>query len=182
MICSFSNNLALKEIEREAEQKGTGETKAGEGQWSSYHTLHLTIHHIIIPSHHHIYHHISTITPSHHHTLTPSPPCVQSELELLVMGEDEGREHFSLKGILKEEGKEAGGRKKRKRRRKGEELEVGVNIGTKPVCQLITDMIIHLPLSPLRQTISVWMCTILGSRHSMTPTSMPLTLPTLCTS
>lgn len=98
------------------------------------------------------------------------------------MGEDEGREHFSLKGILKEEGKEAGGRKKRKRRRKGEELEVGVNIGTKPVCQLITDMIIHLPLSPLRQTISVWMCTILGSRHSMTPTSMPLTLPTLCTS
>ena len=180
-FCSFSNNLALKEIEREAEQKGTGETKAGEGRWSSYHTLHLTTHHITL-SYHHNY---CTFTPSHiyHHTLTPSPPlCVQSELELLVMGEDEGREHFSLKGILKEEGKEAGGRKKRKRRRKGEELEVGVNIGTKPVCQLITDMIIHLPLSPLRQTISVWMCTILGSRHSMTPTSMPLTLPTLCTS
>jgi len=149
---------------------------------------HSTPHH---PSHHHTHTITSTITitvPSHHHiltlhTLTPSPPlCVQSELELLVMGEDEGREHFSLKGILKEEGKEAGGRKKRKRRRKGEELEVGVNIGTKPVCQLITDMIIHLPLSPLRQTISVWTCTILGSRHSMTPTSMPLTLPTLCTS
>ena len=43
------------------------------------------------------------------------------------MGEDEGREHFSLKGILKEERKEAGGRKKRKRRRKGEEVEVGTD-------------------------------------------------------
>ena len=42
------------------------------------------------------------------------------------MGEDEGREHFSLKGILKEEGKEAGGRKKRKRKRKGEKMEVRV--------------------------------------------------------
>lgn len=49
------------------------------------------------------------------------------------MGEDEGREHFSLKGILKEEGKEAGGRKKRKRRRKGEEMKVGVNTVTKAV-------------------------------------------------
>ena len=89
---------------------------------------HSTPHH---PSHHHTLtnHHISTIIPHHHtltlHILTPSPPlCVQSELELLVVGEDEGREHFSLKGILKEEGKEAGGRKKRKRRRK--EMEVGV--------------------------------------------------------
>ena len=45
------------------------------------------------------------------------------------MGEDEGREHFSLKGILKEEEKEAGGRKKRKRRRKGEEVEVGTDTG-----------------------------------------------------
>ena len=88
---------------------------------------HSTPHH---PSHHHtLTNHHYTFTPSHiyHHTLTlhiltPS----QSELELLVMGEDEGREHFSLKGILKEEGKEAGGRKKRKRRRKGEEMEVGV--------------------------------------------------------
>ena len=136
---------------------------------------HSTPHH---PSHHHTL--IPSHLPSHSHTITPLR--VQSELELLVMGEDEGREHFSLKGILKEEGKEAGGRKKRKRRRKGEEMEVGVNIGTKPVCQLITDMIIHLPLSPLRQTISVWTCTILGSRHSITPTFMPLTLPTLCTS
>ena len=98
------------------------------------------------------------------------------------MGEDEGREHFSLKGILKEERKEARGRKKRKRRRKGEEVEAGGNIATKPVCQLVTYMIICLPLRPFWQTTLVWMCMTLGSQPSMTPTSMLLIPLTLCTS